>query len=186
MNIICANININNLPKDIDKNKYMVIRRVDENASLWYYGQYDTEEKATKVAIEINNGLVIKPTENTIDDRCDVCKKSIPTINIKLTDGNKSQTFCPNCLTIECLNGRLKLINNILLDDDITGDHGAVKFESQDETYTLEAERMKRLILCHLHPNEHKALVKKYGSNKYMLHSDFYDSKHKAIQPFNK
>ena len=38
---------------------YIVVRR-DDDASLWYYGLYDSEETARNAAKEIGNGLVLE------------------------------------------------------------------------------------------------------------------------------
>ena len=40
--------------------EFMVVRRSEEDATLWYYGVYETYEKAQKAAIEIRNGLVVQ------------------------------------------------------------------------------------------------------------------------------
>lgn len=54
---------INNVPLNVRNGKYddrfMVVRR-GEDASLWYYGIYEDEQKATDVAIEIGNGFVVQ------------------------------------------------------------------------------------------------------------------------------
>lgn len=41
---------------------YIVARR-GEFGELWYYGQYDELKKATEVAIEIENGIVVTRAE---------------------------------------------------------------------------------------------------------------------------
>lgn len=63
---LSAYLNIKNLPEDIGRlyrkdyrNKYIVARRV-EDASLWYYGTYDTLDRAIEVAKEIQNGIVLR------------------------------------------------------------------------------------------------------------------------------
>ena len=38
---------------------YIVVRR-DDDASLWYYGLYDSEEDAKNAAIECGNGFVLE------------------------------------------------------------------------------------------------------------------------------
>lgn len=47
---------------DYVKNKcgYIVARRAEEDAKLWFYGIYSTEERAREVAIEIKNGVVLE------------------------------------------------------------------------------------------------------------------------------
>lgn len=48
-----------NMPQEIYKDKgYIVARLVD--ARLWYYGIYDTKDRAVQVAIEIGNGLILE------------------------------------------------------------------------------------------------------------------------------
>lgn len=63
-----ANIKIHNLPKGIDDGTYegmfIVVRRL-EDCSLWYYGSYETYQRAQGVALEIGNGFVVqKGNEN--------------------------------------------------------------------------------------------------------------------------
>lgn len=45
-----------------DKDGFLVVRR-DDDASLWYYGLYYTEEDARRAANEIGNGLVLEVSE---------------------------------------------------------------------------------------------------------------------------
>lgn len=52
-----AEIKINNLEEI--RHKYIVVRRIDD-ATLWYWGQYDDENSATAAAIEIRNGFVVE------------------------------------------------------------------------------------------------------------------------------
>lgn len=55
-----AEIKINNMPDKIIC-RYVVVRRCDEDGlSLWYYGQYNKEEQAEEVALEIGNGFVVE------------------------------------------------------------------------------------------------------------------------------
>lgn len=55
---------INNVPKSVQSGKYdgwfMVVRRDEDNASLWYYGIYEDDQKAVDVAVEIGNGIVVQ------------------------------------------------------------------------------------------------------------------------------
>ena len=48
---------INNIPLHIE-DKYIVVRL--DHTELWYYGQYDDENLAYKVAGEIGNGFVVE------------------------------------------------------------------------------------------------------------------------------
>ena len=56
---IYAEVKVNNLP-DTEEEGFMVVRRDEHDASLWYYGTFDTEDRAKEVAIEIGNGLYIE------------------------------------------------------------------------------------------------------------------------------
>ena len=54
---------INNLPEPlIEDGRYLVVRR-DFYGKLWYYGTYETRDRAEIVAQEIENGLVLKLRE---------------------------------------------------------------------------------------------------------------------------
>jgi len=50
---------IKNTPKVV-KSGWVVARRDDFTAELWYYGTYDTEERAYEVAQELDNGVVLE------------------------------------------------------------------------------------------------------------------------------
>jgi len=50
---------VNNTPKDV-KTGWMVARRDDYTAELWYYGVFETEERAQNVALELENGIVLE------------------------------------------------------------------------------------------------------------------------------
>lgn len=54
-------VNILNLPKE-PKEGYVVARVVD--TELWYYGTYETEERAREVALELGNGIIVIAKEN--------------------------------------------------------------------------------------------------------------------------
>lgn len=51
---INVTVRVNNLP-DAKKAGFMVVRQGARE--LWYYGTYETEDKAKEVALEIGNGL---------------------------------------------------------------------------------------------------------------------------------
>lgn len=53
-------IKVNNMPVSLD-DKYIVVRK--DHTELWYYGQYDNEDFAYRVAEEIGNGIVIEVVE---------------------------------------------------------------------------------------------------------------------------
>lgn len=58
---INVNAEINNI-SDYAKGKtgYIVARRSEADAGLWFYGLYETKECAQEVAIEIGNGIVFR------------------------------------------------------------------------------------------------------------------------------
>ena len=116
--------------------------------------------------------------------KCSKCGNNRSVLMIRLTDAKGETIYCPNCLAAAYLNRKLHLKNHPDFIDDITGNHGAVKYEATDETYVLEVEAMKRLIAHNLDPEEYYALAHKYGADKFMIHSDFYDDfDGVAIQP---
>ena len=51
---------VNNVPHPITDEGYLVVRRDEYNASLWYYGFYHNIEQAYKVAVMIDNGIVLE------------------------------------------------------------------------------------------------------------------------------
>lgn len=56
-----VNVKVNNTPSKIHKG--FMVARLDireGRASLWYYGTYDTEERAHEVASELGNGVVME------------------------------------------------------------------------------------------------------------------------------
>lgn len=59
--ILTTNIEVLNAPACI-KGCYVVVRYVNSNNApqLWYYGQYDTKDRADYVAKEIGNGIVFE------------------------------------------------------------------------------------------------------------------------------
>lgn len=59
-----AEVRIFNLPKTM-RHKFVVVRRNEIDSMLWYYGNYDNEERALEVALELGNGIVIERTEAT-------------------------------------------------------------------------------------------------------------------------
>ena len=50
---------VKNTPKDV-KSGWVVARRDDFTAELWYYGTYKTEQRAYDVAQELDNGVVLE------------------------------------------------------------------------------------------------------------------------------
>lgn len=59
---INAKVDVNNIPEEFES-MYIVARRDENTAYLWYYGEYDSEEIAYRVAREIRNGVVIELAE---------------------------------------------------------------------------------------------------------------------------
>lgn len=55
--VINAKLCVMNCPDKALKTGYLVARVVD--SVLWYYGLYDTMDKAATVAVEIGNGIVL-------------------------------------------------------------------------------------------------------------------------------
>ena len=55
--VIDAKVCIMNCPDKEFKTGYLVARLVE--SVLWYYGTYDTMDKAAEVAVEIGNGVVM-------------------------------------------------------------------------------------------------------------------------------
>lgn len=62
--IIKAEVFVNNCPVNIIQNEatFMVARLVDTD--LWYYGLYNTHERALEVAEKLGNGVVLEMTED--------------------------------------------------------------------------------------------------------------------------
>lgn len=54
--VVDAKVCVMNCPNELHTG-YMVARLV--NSTLWYYGLYDTMERAAKAAVELGNGVVI-------------------------------------------------------------------------------------------------------------------------------
>lgn len=67
---IKVQVTINNMSKtSFDRDGYIVARYVvtDGKYSLWYYGFYNDEDRATDVANEIGNGMVFKYSKEEIN-----------------------------------------------------------------------------------------------------------------------
>lgn len=58
-------VKVNNLPATTCR--YIVAKYVDH--SLWYYGSWDSKEDAERVALELENGLVV---ENGISEEAEM------------------------------------------------------------------------------------------------------------------
>ena len=57
---------VNNVPHPITEPGYLVVRRDEHNASLWYYGFYNKIEQAYEAAVEIGNGIVLEVSEEEV------------------------------------------------------------------------------------------------------------------------
>ena len=51
---------VNNMPHPSTEPGYLVVRRDEHDASLWYYGFYHNIEQAYEAAMEIGNGIVLE------------------------------------------------------------------------------------------------------------------------------
>ena len=120
---------------------------------------------------------------------CIMCGES-HIVDVMIIDKDSTRTFCPNCLVTGIYNNYINFANNKNLTDDITGTKGAVAYIALNESYILNRETLRRLILNSLYPWEWKALNDKYikptGKFYFMLHEDFYDDTGKALQPVDK
>ena len=58
--IIGVTAKIKNIPDNFDLGSigFMLLRQI--NTELWFYGFYETEEKAKQAALEIGNGVVVR------------------------------------------------------------------------------------------------------------------------------
>jgi len=54
---------VNNMPHPITEPGYLVVRRDDHDASLWYYGFYQDLDRAQEIAVEIGNGIALEISE---------------------------------------------------------------------------------------------------------------------------
>lgn len=116
--------------------------------------------------------------------KCSKCEVNNENVIVTIKDKNKEVPFCMNCLVECCINRKFNFENDENLIDDVTGEKGAIQYISKEVTYVLEKKTMIRLILNNLDPDEYFALAKKYGADKFELHSDFYDEfDGVAIQP---
>lgn len=59
---------INNIINQPTAYGYLVVRRDDTTAALWYYGFYEDKERAERAAVEINNGLVLEVVKGATND----------------------------------------------------------------------------------------------------------------------
>ena len=60
---VTVSVEVDNMPANI-RTGWMVIRRDEHDAQLWYYGIYPEKEKADIAALEIGNGIVTYITES--------------------------------------------------------------------------------------------------------------------------
>ena len=62
-------ITISNVPESIvhGSRTGFIVARVDL-PNLWYYGCYDTFERATEVAMVLGNGIVVEVSNDCVDE----------------------------------------------------------------------------------------------------------------------
>ena len=117
-------------------------------------------------------------------EKCNDCGKTLKSVGVHITDNNGTHVLCHCCLAIREQDSDVPTFeNNMNFVDDISGRPGAVKYESGNESYSLDRATLRRLILRHLKPNEWKILSNKYSPHNYTLHEDFYDNNGIALQP---
>ena len=51
---------INNIINQPNAQGYLVVRRDEITARLWYYGFYTDKDRANRAALEIGNGLILE------------------------------------------------------------------------------------------------------------------------------
>ena len=119
---------------------------------------------------------------------CQRCGVSY-TVDAMIIDANTTRVYCPNCLIFIVDTDAVCFKENILVRDDITGEPGAISYISSGETYNLNGDAFKRLVLHNLTPSEYKILYKKYVEPTderrfmFLLHGDFYSDEGIAVQP---
>lgn len=59
-----VNAEIINVPKEV-KHRWIVARREDSSAELWWYASYDDEELAYSEAQKVGNGIVLERSERS-------------------------------------------------------------------------------------------------------------------------
>ena len=60
---------IRNIPPiERRRSGWIVARRDDFTSMLWYYGTYDTQERALDVATELDNGVVLNYEKDSHND----------------------------------------------------------------------------------------------------------------------
>lgn len=117
-------------------------------------------------------------------EKCNDCGKTLKSVGVHITDNNGTHVLCHCCLAIREQDSDVPTFeNNMNFVDDISGLHGAVKYESGNESYSLDKAALRRLIFRHLTPNEWKILSNKYSPHNHALHEDFYDNNGIALQP---
>lgn len=114
-------------------------------------------------------------------DWCAICDEL--GVVATIVDAEGGHCLCLNCLAMVEYDEHPAFVNSCAFVDDVTGQPGAVQYNCMDESYTVSAETLQRLIGHHLYPAEYKALVQKYGCDKFLLHSDFYSETGFAYQP---
>lgn len=54
-------VEVNNVPSD--SLEYVVARYDNVTQSLWFWGSWDKESEARKIALEVGNAIVVRRTE---------------------------------------------------------------------------------------------------------------------------
>ena len=128
--------------------------------------------------------------------KCENCGYNEHKCVAQIVGSNGTVTLCLNCSAEKVYeylekgyewDKTLRFENSMDFIDEITGKPGAVKyimeFEDGDaESYVLEKSTMLRLLNYNLTPYEHAALVDKHTWEPFLLHEDFYDDNHIALQ----
>lgn len=121
---------------------------------------------------------------------CQRCGVSY-TVDNMIIDANATRVYCPNCLVFIVATDAVTFNENLYIKDDISGEYGAISYISAGETYNLNRDAFKRLVLRNLTPTEYKILYDKYVEPsdqrrfQFMLHEDFYTEEGIATQPVN-
>lgn len=71
-----ANIIINNAPEQFSR--YIVVRFVKEDHSIWFYGTYEDKDRAEEAIKEINNAFMIEDISEEILKELEEAKDNYP------------------------------------------------------------------------------------------------------------